>query len=122
MNQKFHELDKQFWPQQWISAWNAHDMPSILSHYSDDLIMVSPMIQRLMGVSSSSLHGKNAVAEYWQKALQHVPDLKFELLFACWGEKSVILNYKGVGGRVVSEVLQFNESGQICRGHAHYAD
>lgn len=35
---------KQF-AEHWISAWNKHDLEEILSHYTDDFDMTTPMIQ-----------------------------------------------------------------------------
>ncbi len=28
---------------EWVEAWNAHDLERILSHYTDDFIMESPL-------------------------------------------------------------------------------
>ena len=32
----------------WIAAWNAHDLEKILSHYTDDFEMSSPVIVSFM--------------------------------------------------------------------------
>ena len=64
----------------WIEAWNAHDLDRILSHYTDDFEMNSPLIAKRLAVPSGTLKGKAAVGEYWQGALRAYPDLRFELL------------------------------------------
>ena len=65
----------------WISSWNSHDLSRILSHYADDFEMSSsPFIIQLAGEASGTLKSKNAVGTYWAKALQLIPDLRFELL------------------------------------------
>lgn len=46
--------------QEWISAWNSHDLDQILSHYSDDFTMSSPRIAALTEQSSGILCGKTA--------------------------------------------------------------
>ena len=28
--------------EEWYAAWNSHDLERILSHYSDDVVFVSP--------------------------------------------------------------------------------
>lgn len=108
--------------EQWVSAWNAHDLERILVHYSDDFEMSSPYIIQLMGIPSGVLQGKAAVRSYWAKALEMFPDLKFELLDVLVGARSVAINYYGRGRRRVCEVLFFDDSGKIIRGAAHYAD
>jgi ketosteroid isomerase-like protein len=29
----------------WIAAWNAHDLDRVLSHYADDIVFLSPIAQ-----------------------------------------------------------------------------
>ena len=43
---------------EWIAAWNSHDLERILSHYTDDFEMLSPLIIERVGESSGSLRGK----------------------------------------------------------------
>src|SRR5438876_10821997 len=47
---------------EWVDAWNAHDLERILSHYTDDFEMASPLIVERMGVASGRLKGKEAFA------------------------------------------------------------
>ena len=60
--------------QEWVSAWNAHDLDKILSHYEEEFEMSSPAITKLTGESSGVLRGKDAVGEYWSGALEKYPD------------------------------------------------
>jgi hypothetical protein len=105
----------------WVEAWNAHDIARVLSHYTDDFEMSSPIIAQLLGESSGILGGKEAVGAYWRKALQVVPDLRFELISVLMGVRSVTLYYKGARDRLSAEVFDFNASGQIVKATAHYA-
>ena len=50
------EFARQF-SQEWLSAWNAHDLEAILSHYADDFEMISPYIVAITGESSGVLKG-----------------------------------------------------------------
>lgn len=105
----------------WVNAWNAHDLERVLSHYADDFDMSSPVMVQ-MGVSPSGrLHGKSAIRAYWQKALQLMPDLKFELVSVLTGIESITLYYKGARGRLVAEVFFFNSKGRVTQALAHYA-
>ena len=106
---------------EWIGAWNAHDLERILSHYADDFEMSSPYVVEIAGEPSGTLRGKAAVAAYWKKALELVPDLKFELLTVLVGVDSITLHYKGARGRFVAEVLHFRTDGKVFKAFAHYA-
>lgn len=107
---------------EWIAAWNAHDLGRVLSHYAEDFEMSSPYVVQIAGEPSGTLRGKTAVGAYWKKALELVPDLKFELLTVLVGVDSITLHYKGARGRFVAEVLHFGPDGKVAKGFAHYAD
>lgn len=95
-------------------------MVRVLSHYADDFEMSSPVIIKVAGEPAGTLKGKKAVASYWAKALQLVPNLHFELISTLVGVNSITLYYNGVSGPV-AEVLHFNQDGKVTRAYAHYA-
>jgi hypothetical protein len=103
----------------WIASWNAHDLDRILSHYTDDFEMSSPVIVKVAGEPSGTLKGKEAVGSYWAKALQLVPNLHFELVTTLVGVNSITLYYNGVRGSS-AEVFHFNQDGKVTRAYAHY--
>jgi hypothetical protein len=104
----------------WIAAWNAHDLERVLAHYADDFEMSSPMITRIAGEVSGKLHGKPAVARYWKRALELMPQLRFELISVLIGVRSVTLYYKGAHGRLAAEVFHFGADRKVSRAFAHY--
>jgi ketosteroid isomerase-like protein len=106
---------------EWIASWNAHDLDRVLAHYADDFSMTSPYIAPIGGEPSGTLRGKAAVAAYWKKALEMIPDLRFELLMVLVGVESVTLYYKGPRGRLAAEVFHFGSDGKVNRAFAHYA-
>lgn len=103
----------------WIDSWNQRDLVRVLSHYADDFEMSSPVIIKVAGEPSGSLKGKEAVGAYWAKALQLVPNLRFELIATLVGVNSVTLYYKGVSGPA-AEVFHFDQAGKVTRAYAHY--
>jgi hypothetical protein len=105
---------------QWIAAWNAHDLPRILSHYSDDFEMSSPYIAQLMGEPSGTLKGKPAIGDYWRLGLARMPTLRFELVCTLAGVDSIVLYYKGARG-MAAEVFFFDAAGKVSKACAHYA-
>jgi len=107
--------------EEWIAAWNAHDLERVLSHYTDELEMSSPVIVDLVGEPSGTLKGKPAVRAYWAKALARLPDLHFDLIDAYAGAGSVVVHYKGPRG-MSAEVFWFDDGGKVFRAAAHYLD
>ncbi|HEY5993401.1 MAG TPA: nuclear transport factor 2 family protein [Gallionellaceae bacterium] len=104
----------------WIASWNAHDLDRILSHYTDDFEMSSPVIVKVTGEPSGMLKGKEKVGAYWARALQMNPGLHFELVTTLLGMNSITLYYKGVRG-LSAEVFHFTPEGKVARAYAHYA-
>lgn len=104
----------------WIASWNSHNLEDILSHYSDDIEITTPMIKLAAGIESGSLKGKEQVAAYWKKALQKIPDLHFELIDVMEGVNSVALYYKSVMNKKAVEVMFFNDEGKVNRMYALY--
>ena len=116
-------IDKKFaedFASDWIASWNSHDLNRILSHYSDQFEMSSPVIIQIVGEPSGRLNGKIAVGAYWAKALQVLPDLRFELLTTLIGVDSITLYYKGARG-LAAEVFHFGPDRKVVRAYAHYA-
>ena len=80
---------------EWVCAWNAHDLDRTLEHYEDDFEMSSPrrrpVIIQSMNQPSGTLKGRELVAAYWRKALDRYPNLHFELLHVLAGANSVTI-------------------------------
>ncbi len=77
---------------EWVKAWNAHDIEKILSHYSEDFIIETPMAIKLYPQSHGIVVGKSEVRKYWTIGLERSPDLKFELLDLLIGVNSIGLH------------------------------
>lgn len=106
--------------EKWIKTWNSHNLEDILSHYADDVEITTPMIKIALDLEKGTLKGKKAVGDYWQKALEKMPDLHFELIDATQSVESVALYYKSVMNKRSIEVMYFNEKGQVNKIIAHY--
>jgi GNAT superfamily N-acetyltransferase len=107
--------------QEWVDAWNSHDLDRILSHYTDDFEMRSPLIVERMNVPSGVLRGKDQIRPYWAKGLQAQPPILFELRDVYVGASSIAITYLSVGRGVVTEVVIFDDVGKIASGNAMYA-
>jgi hypothetical protein len=104
----------------WIAAWNSHDIDEVLSHYTDDFEMTTPMIKRFLGTESGTLKGKVAVGDYWRAALKKIPDLKFSVIEVTCGIDSVSIYYNAVMGKRAVETFFFNEEGKVYKALATY--
>jgi hypothetical protein len=103
----------------WIAAWNAHDLERVLAHYTPSFEMASPRIVDIAGEPSGVLRG-DAVRAYWTKALSVNPNLHFEKLGVFVGPRSVAIHYTNQLGKPAVEVFQFDDRGRVERAAAHY--
>lgn len=106
--------------EEWVAAWNARDLPRVLSHYDDDFEMASPLIVEVAGEPSGVLRGKEKVGAYWEKALQRNQDLHFDKLGVFVGARSLAIHYRNQKGRLAVETLEIGERGLVTRAAAHY--
>jgi hypothetical protein len=114
-------MNARHFAEDWINAWNAHDLAAVLSHYTDDFQMSSPYIAQIAGDARGILKGKSVVGKYWEAGLQRFPDLHFEHIATFEGVNSVAIHYKGPGGRLAVEVFRFNADGLVIDASAFYA-
>jgi ketosteroid isomerase-like protein len=105
---------------EWYAAWNSHDLDEILGHYADDVEFSSPLIAAFNDDSTGTLHGKQELREYFARALERFPDLRFQPLETFAGVDSLTLAYVSVEGRRAAEVMTLNDAGQVVRVRAHY--
>ena len=104
----------------WIASWNSHVLERILSHYTEDFEMSSPLIVQLMGEPTGTLKGKAAIREYWARALARLPDLHFDLTDILLGASSLVIQYRGPRG-ASAEVFWFDAQNKVYKAAAHYA-
>jgi ketosteroid isomerase-like protein len=76
--------------QQLADAWNSHDIDRILAHYSEDFVLVSPMVKERMGVPDGTLRGKAEVRKWWEPGLKKFTDLRMEYIDVLQGVDSFI--------------------------------
>ena len=118
--QPHHAADMAAFGQQWITAWNSHDLERVLSLYAEDSEMTSDKIQALGFDSSGTLNGKASLRMYWGKALTLLPNLHFELIDTYVSPNSVVVFYRNERGAKICEYLRFNAEGKIIQGSANH--
>ncbi len=106
--------------QDWVDAWNGHDLERILTHYDDEALLTSPVAAKLLS-GDGTVRGKAALREYFLRGLQAFPDLRFDLIDALWGTETIVVYYlNNVRGNKTAEVMLMNPAGKICRVWANY--
>lgn len=106
--------------EQWIDAWNRHDLDAVLAHYAEGFEFSSPLIVDIAGEPGGILRGKDAVRGYWAQGLARIPELRFELMDVLTGIDRIVLYYRGHRG-MVAESLEFDPDGRVVRAAACYA-
>lgn len=104
----------------WVSAWNSHDLDRIMSHYADDVVLVSPVAATILNNPSGSVRGKEALRAYFARGLEAYPGLKFELVDVLWCFSSVVLYYVNQKGTRTGEFMELGSDGRVIRVIAHY--
>jgi hypothetical protein len=107
--------------EEWIAAWNAHDLERILSHYAEGVVLTSPVAARLLGDPSGAVRGTAALRDYFAKGLEFFPDLEFKLIDVLQGLTSVVLYYENQRGTKTGEFMEFDEDGKVSRVFANYS-
>ena len=104
----------------WVQAWNSHDLDGILSHYADDVTLVSPTAAALLGDPAGEVRGKAALRAYFAKGLAAYPSLRFELFDVMWGVRSIVLCYLNQKRTKTAEVMELGDDGLVTRVLANY--
>jgi predicted ester cyclase len=123
MEEAFVPLQASFareFAQDWVDAWNSHDLERILTHYDDQVLLVSPIALKLLN-GDGTVRGKAALREYFLRGLEAFPDLRFNLIDALWGTETIVVYYiNNVRGSKTAEVMLLNPAGKIQRVWANY--
>lgn len=105
---------------QWVHAWNSHDLNEIMSHYVEDIVLVSPVAARMLSNPLGTVKGKEALRAYFRKGLEAYPNLKFDLLDTMWGLSTVVIYYVNQNGTKTAEYMEIDSNGKIVRVVANY--
>ena len=105
----------------WVAAWNTHDLELILAHYEDAVELTSPVAARLMGTTDGLVAGKANLRAYFQRGLEAYPELQFRLEDVFWGVNSLALVYANQRGTRTAEFMELSAEGKVTRVVANYS-
>ncbi len=117
---RFTPADARAFADRWYAAWNAHDLDAIMACYEPTIRHSSPFIKRYNGTDDASIDGVAAVRDYFGRALERNPTLRFDPLHITTGLESVILVYKRMTGDLAAEIFFLSPRGLIERSVSHY--
>jgi len=112
-------LKSRAFAEEWVAAWNAHDLERILSHYAPDIVFLSPVAEKRLG--NGRVTGIEALRSYWSAGLASQPDLSFELDGWLAGCQCLTILYSNHRGQKVAETVEFGAGGKVVRSYACYA-
>lgn len=106
---------------QWVEAWNRRDLEAILSHYSDDVELTSPIAAQLLGNSTGEVQGKAALKDYFSRGLANYSQIQFTPLQVFGGVNSLVVYYRRIDDRLAAEFMEIGDRGLIVKVNAHYS-
>jgi predicted ester cyclase len=115
------ELNAKEFAADWIASWNSQNLDAILSHYSPDVVLSSPVAAKILNDGSGTVRGKAALQNYFRLGLAAYPNLHFDLQDVMQGLSSVVLCYINQKGTKTAEFMEFDEHGKVVRVVANYS-
>ena len=114
-----NQPEPQAFAEEWVSAWNAHDIERILSHYAEDIVFLSPVAERRLG--NGRVNGRAALRNYWSAGLAAQPDLRFKLREVLAGCQAMTVIYENHRGQTAAETFEFGSDAKVVRSFACYS-
>jgi ketosteroid isomerase-like protein len=115
------EADAQRIAEEWISAWNRHDLEAIVDHYADDVVSISPLAVTRLGIPDGRIEGKEQLRNYFAGGLEVAKDLHFELQRVLIGVEGMAIYYVRESGRHVVDVMTLNDEGKAATARVLYS-
>jgi hypothetical protein len=99
--------------EEWLDAWNAHRPDLVVAHFADDVVVSSPLVERLRPGSGGTLRGKADVLAYYVDGLAAVGDLRFTLVETLVGVDGITVVYRNQRDVLVVETMTIRDDGQV---------
>jgi SnoaL-like domain len=106
--------------EEWVAAWNDHDLEAILSLYAPGIVFQTPTIIDSLGIPDGRVEGLEDLREHFARGLQRLPDLRFELDSVYTGVRSIGIVYRWADGTPVCELHEYDAQERIERVQALY--
>jgi SnoaL-like domain len=114
-------FDSRSLAEQWIEAWNSHDLDRIMHHYATDIEFEANTVVRRWQKPDGRLVGLDELRAHFQLGLKLAPDLRFELEEFLSSPSGYAVLYRRENGNRVLDVVELNSEGKARRVKAFYA-
>jgi ketosteroid isomerase-like protein len=104
--------------EEWVAAWNEHDLEAIMSLYSPGVVFQTPTIIDSLGIADGRVED---LREHFARGLKRLPDLRFELEQVYTGVNSIAMTYRWADGTPVCELYKYDAQERIERVRALYS-
>jgi len=115
------EFSEQF-AQEWIDAWNSHDIDQIISHYAEALEFKSPLIVERYNDPAGTIYQREKLKEYFLIGLTKNPSLSFKLVEVLTGVDGLTLYYQNARGGLTAEYFEFNQQQEVVKCVSCYSE
>jgi hypothetical protein len=106
--------------EEWVAAWNEHDIDVIMGLYAPQVAFQTPTIIDTLGIPDGCVSGKERLHEHFARGLARLPDLRFDLEQVYVGVRSLAITYRWHDGTPVCELHEYDPDDLILRVQALY--
>jgi ketosteroid isomerase-like protein len=114
------EADARRIAEEWIDAWNRHDLDAIVDHYADDVVSISPLAVERLGVADGAVRGKDQLRDYFARGIAPGSTLHFELQRVLTSIDGMAIYYTRENGKHCIDVMTFNDAGKVVAARVFY--
>jgi ketosteroid isomerase-like protein len=107
--------------EEWVDAWNSHDLDAIMSLYAPDVRFQTPTVIDTLGIADGVVQGRERLREHFARGLERLPGLRFELERVYTGVAALAIVYRWADGTPVCEVHEYDPQLLIARVQALYS-
>jgi hypothetical protein len=104
----------------WIDAWNTHDLERIMNHYADEVEFTAQTVVSRWGKADGKLKGKEELRQHFSKGLALAPDIYFTVDEILWAPGGYAVLYHRENGNRVLDAIELNEFGKAIKVTAYY--
>src|SRR3546814_769565 len=104
----------------WVAAWNAHDIEAIMAHYADAIEFTSPLVVERLRRPDGTIRDRAELRHYFLMGLEASSDLAFDLQNVLIGVDSCTLYYHNHRGRTVAEMVFLDDGNRIWKAVVTY--
>jgi ketosteroid isomerase-like protein len=104
----------------WLDAWNHHDLDRIMEHYADNIEFTAQTVVTRWARADGKLKGKNELRSHFSKGLALAPDIHFTLEEILSAPSGYAVLYRRENGNRVLDTVELDDSGLAIKVTAYY--